>query len=369
MSDTANVAVIGCGIFGAEIAAKARRCGLSVVVYEASGDILSGASRNNQNRLHLGFHYPRDIETGRQSIRGFKAFRDKYEDCIESNFPNAYFIAANGSHTSVEAYLEFCERLGESYERIALGSFPIKVTNADPAVLCGETVYDCDILKKLVWGELRDTGVAVSLADKVLRIERSGDRIKVQSANRPPVLADVVINTSYANINLLTEQLGYAAPEWLFEYTVVPIIRLAVPKVGVTIMDGPFMTILPHGKSGNFLLYNVEKTVVEKNLSSQLDQKWLTRESAPFSGMNKARYFRETIDLCREYVPALAGAQLADFLEGPRAVLPRRDDTDARPSIITDYGGNYFTVFSGKIDHCMWVADEMCTKLKSRFNV
>ena len=34
---------------------------------------------NNQNRLHLGFHYPRDIETGIQSIRGFDLFKNKYK--------------------------------------------------------------------------------------------------------------------------------------------------------------------------------------------------------------------------------------------------------------------------------------------------
>ena len=56
-----DVAVIGCGIFGAEIAIRAKSLGLSVSVYEANNDILSGASANNQNRLHLGFHYPRDL--------------------------------------------------------------------------------------------------------------------------------------------------------------------------------------------------------------------------------------------------------------------------------------------------------------------
>ena len=85
-----NIIVIGCGIFGAEIALKASSKGLSVKVFEANEDILLGASMNNQNRLHLGFHYPRDIETGIQSIRGFDLFKKKYEKCIQSNFLNTY---------------------------------------------------------------------------------------------------------------------------------------------------------------------------------------------------------------------------------------------------------------------------------------
>ena len=52
MEQRINVAVIGCGIFGAEIALNASNIGLSVKVFEANEDILLGASMNNQNRLH-----------------------------------------------------------------------------------------------------------------------------------------------------------------------------------------------------------------------------------------------------------------------------------------------------------------------------
>ena len=35
---------------------------------------------------------------------------------------------------------------------------------------------------------------------------------------------------------------------------------------------------------------------------------------------------------------------------------------------IKNYDNNYFTVFSGKIDHSIWVADEVCKSLKERFS-
>ena len=37
-----------------------------------NSNFLIGASKNNQNRLHLGFHYPRDIKTVYQCIDGFE---------------------------------------------------------------------------------------------------------------------------------------------------------------------------------------------------------------------------------------------------------------------------------------------------------
>lgn len=369
MSKSVNVAVIGCGIFGAEIALKASLCGLSVTVYEANTDILVGASGNNQNRLHLGFHYPRDLETGRQSIRGFEAFKQTYAGCIEGEFQNAYFIANKGSLTSVETFLEFCERLGAAYKTILASDFPVKVRGADRGILCEEVVYDCGILRDLVWMRLCSEKIDVALGERVLKIKKFGERYRIDSQSREPLFADVVINCSYANINRLTKQLGYMVPERLFEYTVVPIIKLDIPKVGITIMDGPFMTILPHGRSGNFLLYNVESTVVAKSIATQLDQKWLTPDSSPFANIDKNQYFREIIKVCQNYAPVLEEATLVGFLEGPRMVLARKEDTDARPSMINNFGDSYFTVFSGKIDHCIWVADDMSLRLKSRFNL
>jgi len=369
MSEVVNVAIIGCGMFGAEIALKAKSNGLSVSIYEAKGDILSGASANNQNRLHLGFHYPRDLETGKQSIRGFDAFMSKYEKCIQGDFLNAYFIANEGSLTTASAYLEFCELLGVPYRRISPGDIPVTVRGADTGILCEEVVYDCGILRALVWENLRRGKIDVALGERVVKIEKAGERYRLESTTRPPVIADVVINASYGDINRLTAQLGHPVAEKLFEYTAVPIIKLDMPRIGITIMDGPFMTVLPYGKSDSFLLYNVEHTLIAKEVASQLDLEWLTPASAPFARVDRARYFSKMIELCKEYVPALEGAAAVGYLEGPRMVLAGREDSDARPSVVSCYDNSYFTVFAGKIDHCMWVADEVCHDLRRKFRL
>jgi len=62
----------------------------------------------------------------------------------------------------------------------------------------------------------------------------------------------------------------------------------------------------------------------------------------------------------------LKNSKLIDFLEGPRMVLPRSDHSDARPSLITETN-NYIEVFSGKIDHSIWVAEEISKGLKKKF--
>ena len=364
-----DVAIIGCGMFGAEIAIKAKSLGLTVEVYEAKNDILFAASANNQNRLHLGFHYPRDLETGKQSIRGFEPFRQKYRDCIQAGFLNAYFVANNGSLTSPKDFLDFCEKLGASYRGIPTGSFPVRINGADTGILCEEVVYDCATLRELVWQQLRCENINVALGERISKLTKIGDRYRLESSNAAPVLASAVVNASYSDINRLTEQLGHGVSERQYEYTAVPIIKLDIPKVGVTIMDGPFMTILPHGKSSNFLLYNVEHTLIAKEVASQLNPTWLDPQSAPFAKVDKPQYFRKMIELCKTYVPALERATVVGYLEGPRMVLARQENSDARPSIVNGYDESYFAVFAGKIDHCMWVAEDVCDLLKVKFKL
>ena len=52
-------------------------------------------------------------------------------------------------------------------------------------------------------------------------------------------------------------------------------------------------------------------------------------------------------------------ARSVGFLEGPRVVIANQDDTDARPSLVESPEPGCVSVFSGKIDHCVWVADEV----------
>jgi glycine/D-amino acid oxidase-like deaminating enzyme len=369
MTNVFNVAVIGCGIFGAEIALKASACGLTVKILEARSDILSGASMNNQNRLHLGFHYPRDLETGRQSIRGFDAFRQNYAECIQSDFLNAYFIANSGSLTTPASYLQFCEELGVPFQKIDAKNFSVAIRGADTGILCEEVVYDCAILRELVKQKLRQKHVEVSLGERVTKLSRQGGRYRLETLAQSTIFADVVINASYGDINRLTEELGHVVEENLYEYTAVPIIKMDMPRVGVTIMDGPFMTVLPHGKSENFLLYNVAQSVVASSVARLMDSRWLSPETAPFSGMDKSAFFRKMVRMCSEYMPSLGNAELVGFLEGPRMVLEKKDASDARPSMVTNYDDGYFSVFAGKIDHSIWVAEDLMGLLKKRFSL
>jgi len=368
MKQKINVVVVGCGIFGAEIALKASSLGLSVKVFETNADILLGASMNNQNRLHLGFHYPRDIETGVQSIRGFDLFKNKYKECIQSSFLNTYFIADNKSLTDIDEYLIFCKKLGVPFKQIDSEDLPIKLEGVGKGISCNEVVYDCEILREIVKKNIKNNNIDVSLNSQVKEISQSDDCFTLSTVSGEEIDSDVVINATYGAGNYLTEQLGISVPERLYEYTAVPIIELDIDKIGITIMDGPFLTILPFGRSNKFLLYHVNLSVIDSEINTRLNPEWLSKSTSPLSKLDKKEVFNKIIDQCKNFIPMLKKSKLIDFLEGPRMVLPRKDKSDKRPSIITDTN-DYIEVFSGKIDHSIWVAEEINKKLKKKFKI
>ena len=354
MFEAGRVAVIGCGVFGAVIAIGLAEAGADVTVFERQQDILQGASQNNQRRLHQGFHYPRDLATARQCVRGFSRFRDAFPDCVSGGWPNAYFIASEGSKTAPEDYRLFAERLGVEFTTIDVATFEPEVRGVSAGILVPEAVYDCSILRETLRGRLDRAGVHLLLGHDVVRIERERGGFRLNGEQ----VFDAVVNCAYADINRLGAQLGHPCPRRQYEYTVVPIVEWDRPPVGITVMDGPFATVLPLGKTGRFLVYHVVHSVVDRALAEQVPEEWLVRVRHEVHEVGE-----RILSASEVFVPDLARARIVGFLEGPRVVLPDSEDTDARPSIVRAVEPGYLTVFAGKVDHCVAVADEVVSRL------
>lgn len=354
-----KIAVIGGGVFGSMTALRLAEAGHRVTVFERQPSLMMGASYNNQNRLHLGFHYPRDDETARQCILGFKRFVDEFSSCILSGFPNAYFIASQGSHTTPENFVAFAERLDLRYTPIDLATFMPQVDNVDMGVLTDEVVYDSVLVRAAITERLSHSNVAIRVGEAVVALHREGDAYRVSTLTGGEVF-DAVVNCSYADINRLTASLGHPVEVRQYEYTAVPVVEVDLPSpVGITIMDGRFMTLLPFGKSGRYLLYHVEHAVIARENAPVMNPAWLAPDTSPFTSVDSTAWFDAIRNDCVEFVPAVRDARHVDTLQGPRMVLANRDATDERPSITTQVEPRYVTVFAGKIDHCIWVADKV----------
>lgn len=361
-----RVAVVGCGVFGALCAIRLLEAGHQITVIDRAPGPLEGASYNNQNRLHLGYHYPRDEETARQCVRGFDQFRAEFSACIVAPSENAYFVAEAGSKTTPADYLAFADRLGQASRgapprRIDPGTFSPAVRGVAVGVSAPEVLYDCGELRQLLRQRL--CGVRQLFKVGVAAVEREREQFRLRlECGAADVVVDAVINCTYAETNRLGAPLGHPLPTYQYEYTALPIIEWAAAPapVGITIMDGPFLTVLPFGRSGQFLLYHVEHSVLARAVGTQLPAAWRDPKTAPAP---PAGFFSRLRDAACAFVPALRGARQVGCLQGPRVVLAQAEHTDARPSLVNAPEPRFVNVFSGKIDHCIWAAEDVVARL------
>ena len=68
-----RVAIIGAGFFGTSCAIRLAKKH-TVHIFEKKETILCGASRANQLRFHLGYHYPRSQKTILEIKKNYKEF-------------------------------------------------------------------------------------------------------------------------------------------------------------------------------------------------------------------------------------------------------------------------------------------------------
>src|SRR5262245_37849286 len=169
-----RVAVVGGGVFGVMTAIKLAELDQEVTLFERKPTLMHGASRSG-NRLHLGFHYPRDEETVRQCMRGYQRFRSDFAACILKGVTHAYFIAREGSRTSPPDFLAFCGGLGLPYRRIDPDAFVPAVHNVDLGVLTEEVMYDPDSLRRLMTARLDSSGARLRLCCDIGAITREDD--------------------------------------------------------------------------------------------------------------------------------------------------------------------------------------------------
>src|SRR5690606_13175890 len=88
-----------------------------VTLVEREPALLQGASRVNQARVHMGYHYPRSFLTAMRSRQNYHRFLAEYRDCIEESFISYYAIARRFSKVTARQFAEFCRRIGAPISR------------------------------------------------------------------------------------------------------------------------------------------------------------------------------------------------------------------------------------------------------------
>lgn len=365
--NTKKIAVIGAGIFGSEIALRLRKSGYEVKLFEKSNNILSGATENSQNRLHLGLHYPRDLQTATQSVRGYESFVERFSSCVDTSFENYYALAKYDSKVNLSEFRQFTNEARISVTEIAkdeLEEIGLNPDRIDGLWSCAEGVIDFDLLRGQLLSEINSAGVILSLGNEVLGIDLFGNSLMVESEVSGIETFDFVIRSTYGTDRLDLKKFQPAGKIYEFHHTLIIKAETSLSRRGLTVIDGDFITLLPSGKSKKSLLYSPSGSVREKHVGTEYPSSWDLTDDLDFD-LNTQKIFEKFLD----WVPHLSISPELERLITVRSIEPNVQKTDKRTSSVTRISKNIIDIWSGKIDHCVDIANQVELELQEYFHV
>ncbi|NDL63133.1 NAD(P)/FAD-dependent oxidoreductase [Acerihabitans arboris] len=354
-----KIAIVGGGFFGMYIAEFFSRSGHTVDVYEREKTFMSRASYNNQARIHNGYHYPRSILTALRSRMSFPRFVDEFRNCIDDEFEQYYLISNQLGKVTANQFLKFCDRIGAACEPAP--TYVQKLTNPSLIEACfsvTEHAFDAHKLRDEMLGRLDassadyHTGISV---DKV-RQHQNGLLITLRdvvSEGQEEVYADHVFNCTYSHINYMLKKSNIELISLKHELTEMCLVDVPdeLKKIGLTVMCGPFFSVMPFPSAGlhsfSHVLYTPHYEWFDKNESPYTDPYVKLNADQKNSAWN---YMRK--DAMR-YLPILGECRYQRSLWEVKTVLPRSESDDSRPILFRPHHGlrGFHCVMGGKIDN------------------
>lgn len=253
--------IIGAGLYGLYSAVYCGKKGENILVLERDGEAFSRATYINQARVHMGYHYPRSLSTAGKSRGYFDRFCRDYPDSIKSDFTKIYATSANFSWTDKEQFKKFCSDANIPCESISNTKY-FKEGMCDGTFITKEYTYDWRILRDLLMADIdKLPNVTLKFNSAVTAVKKRGDVYRV-TAGDSTYSAPFVLNSTYAGVNQVNTLAGFETFPIKYELCEIILCKIGdeLKDVGITVMDGPFFSIMPFGKTGLHSLTSVTFT-------------------------------------------------------------------------------------------------------------
>ena len=354
--------IIGAGIYGLYAALFSARKGEKVCVLEHDEAVFLRSTYINQARAHNGYHYPRSFSTAVKLAKYYDRFCRDFDFAIFRDFEKIYATSTNYSWTDAGQFRDFCRKVDIRCDEINLLRF-FESGLCDGAFLADEYTFDAALVRDYFLEELQShSSVEIRCNFRLRGIENDGACYTVLPENGERLQSSFVLNATYAGINQIHEYLGFEKFDVKYEICEVILCRVSndLLNVGLTVMDGPFFSIMPFGKTG---LHSLTSVVFTPHMTSfsmlpefecQRNEYCSSRQLANCNscGSRPQSSWSYMYHMTRKYLKDRIDIYYERSLFAIKTVLKASEMDDSRPTIIRKMSENptFVSVLSGKIN-------------------
>lgn len=351
--------VIGGGFYGTTIALFLKQVKRipTVILYEQESELLARASYVNQARVHNGYHYPRSFTTAYRSHANFARFCKDWSCGVHSSFDKYYAIARRNSKVGTAQFVRFCEQVGAPIQTASRDIHQLfNPTLIEQVFRVEEVAFNADALRTWILAELQRATIQVALQHHVRNV-RPGEGGAITfdlcdgKGEESTGTSNLLFNCTYSGLGQVhkadSSNHGIALKHEVAELSLIEVPR-ELTGLGITVMDGPFFSVMPFPARGVHSLSHVRYTP---------HCHWEDRQgSSPYNVLRQhpqeTRVDRMLRDASR-YMPRLAASRHVDSLYEVKTVLCKNEVDDGRPILFREdpeIRGMY-SILGGKLDN------------------
>ncbi|MBL1209091.1 FAD-dependent oxidoreductase [Geminocystis sp. GBBB08] len=356
-----DAVVIGGGFFGCQLSIYLKQYLNSVLIIERESDLLQRASYNNQARVHNGYHYPRSILTALRSRISFPRFVEEYRECIDSDFVKYYAIGKIFSKVNANQFKLFCDRIQAPIEKADLTIKKLfNPSLIEEVFLTQEYAFDAVKLKERVYFDLEKAKINLRLNSEVIKLKRNENnelievfyQEKKQNNYLEQITTKYLFNCTYSGINNILSASELPTIPLKHELTEMALVEVPdiIKDIGITVMCGPFFSIMPFPSRHLHSLSHVRYT---PHCYWQNSGNYSQNTDKIFEYSIKKSNYAYMIRDASRYMPLLENSQYRDSLWEVKTILPQSEIDDSRPILFKKHQGlqNLTCILGGKIDN------------------
>ena len=258
-----KIVIIGTGWYGL-YSALLLQDKYDVMILEKNNEIFENSSNYNQNRLHLGYHYPRSHNTRKICLSGYYRFVEKFRDVIDF-IDNNYYCISKESLIDFETYKQIFN--STKYKHTFIKNDFINNIDGD-IINTQEKIINSDKAKKYFNDKIN---CEIKFNYLVENIKQIDNKVIIND----DIECDLLIDCTY-------NQLGLSKQKYIYENTISFIyerINFNDEYDSITVMDGDFFSLFPRDVNKKlYSLTHVKYTPFQKDIEINKLDKNISKE-------------------------------------------------------------------------------------------